>query len=128
MNMRVIAALLLTPAVGGALPTISYIATSSEAQLGLQEAIQIGAWVIFTLLFEGIVLVPLALLLRRTAYFRLAVFFIGTLLWLTLSFAWLWAVFELSPGNATTFLLPLGISAAAVCTTFACLWPRADNA
>jgi hypothetical protein len=127
MNVRSVAALLLTPTVGGVLPAISYIATSSVAQLGLQQAIQIGAWVVFTLLFEGIVLVPLALLFRGSAHFRVAVFLIGTPLWLTLSLAWLWVVFELSPGNATTFLLPLGMSAAAACTTFACLWPRANN-
>jgi len=90
--------------------------------------IQIGGWVIITLLFECIVLIPIALYFRATKHFRFRVFLVGFIAWLLFSLAWFYTVFGMPLTEAVIILLPMGISGAVICATFASLWGRAQHA
>jgi hypothetical protein len=124
MRFRSVAALALTPLVGGAIPGISYAVALSPSRLGVREAIQIGAWVVLTLLFELVALLPCARYFRASKHFRLRVFVIGLFVWLPLSMAWLFVVFGLPLKDALIPLVQMGISGFAICLTFVALWGR----
>ena len=128
MLFRSVAALVLTPLVGGAIPAVSYIVASSWERIDARDIIQVGAWVIFSFLFECIALLPLARHFRASTYFRLRVFLLGSITWLLLSLAWFYLVFGISLKGALATLLPLSISGIAICATFAGLWGRAQHA
>jgi hypothetical protein len=122
MRWRPVAALLLTPLVGGAIPAISYAVASSPAPIGIRDALQIGAWVVLTVVFEFVFLFPCARYFRGATLFRLRVFSVGLVAWLLVTLTWFFFAFDISLKGAVAILLPVSILGFAVCATFVALW------
>jgi hypothetical protein len=124
MYLRSVLALLVTPIVAGAIPTLFYLLDSTPGRIGLREWIQVAAWVLLTIIFELVVLLPVTRLLRNSKYFRLWLLLAGVVAWLLISLVWLVVVFHASATEAVAPLLRMGLAGLAVCGTFVLLWLR----
>jgi hypothetical protein len=123
MNLRLVGALVATPLVAGIIATVSFLAGPS-AQVGPREWVQIGAWVVFGIVFELVVLLPLSRLSRSWKYQRLGIVGAGAATWSVLSFVWFLTVFNASATEALLPTLHMGLAGIIVCSAFVVFWRR----
>ena len=107
----------MTPLVAAIIPTVFFLAGSS-AHFGPREWVQVGAWVVFAVVFELVVLLPLSRLSRSWKYQRLGVVASGAVTWSILSFAWFLAVFAATATEALISTLRMGLAGIVICGAF----------
>jgi hypothetical protein len=128
MLSRPVSALILTPLVIGVIAAGSYLVAATPHGIGPREAIQIGGWILITLAFECIVLIPLKRLLSNSRFPRLMLFMVGWILWLLFSFAWYTFAFRLPPAESIVAAVPMGFAGIAICVLFVGLSGPAQHA
>ena len=122
MKLRSLLALLAAPVVAGVIPAAFYSLNPALNGIGPREWVQVGAWVVFALVFECVVLLPMARFFRARKFFRLWLVCAGAIIWLVASFAWFSIVFGVSLPEALGPSLAMGAAGLFVCGTFALLW------
>lgn len=121
MRWRPVIAIFLTPILASVVPMVSYWLRLS-GRTRADEWIQVAGWVVFTLVFEVLVLLPLTRLLRHRSHFQLRLLSAGAVSWLLLSIAWFAAVFHLSFQSLLAPALLMGLAGTVICAAFVLLW------
>ena len=129
MQPRWIAALVVPAFVAGLVCTFPALASKIATHPVTEILAMFASWIMFALIFEVVVLLPMIARLRNQRYFKYKLPIAGTVAWyLVIALGWYFLFLGVPFVESLVLSLPMAIPGFAVSATFTLLWARIEHA